>query len=64
VVFPSLLIHGKVEMDRIGGHARAPTKPHVLGVYDNDGVGYLSCARVSCVPRSSGGIRRGVCNIL
>jgi hypothetical protein len=29
---------------RIGSHARAPTKPSKLGVYDSGGVSYLSCA--------------------
>jgi hypothetical protein len=32
VVSPSLLIHGRVELDHVGGHARAPAKPHESGV--------------------------------
>jgi hypothetical protein len=44
VVSPSLLIHGGVGLDRIGGHARAHAKPHESGVYDSSGVGYQSCA--------------------
>jgi hypothetical protein len=64
VVTPSLLIHGGVGLDHVGGHAGAPTKPHESGVYDSGGVGYLSCVRGSYVPYSSGGIRHGVCGVL
>jgi hypothetical protein len=35
VISPSLLIHGRVGLDHVGGHARAPAKPHELGVYDS-----------------------------
>jgi hypothetical protein len=61
---PSLLFHGGVGLVHVGGHIRAPAKPCESGVYDNDGVSYLLCARRSCIPRSSGGIRRGVRSIL
>jgi hypothetical protein len=44
VVPPSLLFHGGVGLVRIGGHARAPTKPYEFGVYDSRVVSYLSCA--------------------
>jgi hypothetical protein len=47
-------------LSHVRGHARAPTKPHKLGVYNSGGICYLSCARRSCVPSSSGGIRHGV----
>jgi hypothetical protein len=55
VIFPSLLIHGGVGLDRIEGHTRARAKHLGSGVYDNDRVGYLSCARGCRVPYSDGG---------
>jgi hypothetical protein len=64
VVSPSLLIHGRVGLDRVGGHARAPAKPHESGVYDNGGVGYMLCARGSCICCSGGGIRHGMHGVL
>jgi hypothetical protein len=33
----SLLTHGEVGLDRIGGDARAPAKSYELGVYDSEG---------------------------
>jgi hypothetical protein len=44
VFSPSLLIHGRVGLDLVCGYARAPAKSNELRVYDNGGVGYLSCA--------------------
>jgi hypothetical protein len=64
VVSLSLLIHGGVGLDHIGGHARAPTKPRESGIYDSDEVGYLSCIQGSCIPCSGGGTRRGVYGVL
>jgi hypothetical protein len=64
VVSPSLLIHGGVGLDRIGGHARAHAKPRESGVYDSSGVGYMSCVQGSCIPCSAGGIRHGVRGVL
>jgi hypothetical protein len=37
VIFLSILFHGKVEFAYVGGHARAPAKPHKSGVYDRGG---------------------------
>jgi hypothetical protein len=51
-------------MDRIGGHARAPAKPHESGVYDNGGVGYMSCARGFCVSYYDGGIQHAMHDVL
>jgi hypothetical protein len=64
VISPSLLIHGGVGLDRISGHARAPAKSHELGVYESGSVGYLSCARGSCVSYSGRGIHHGVRGVL
>jgi hypothetical protein len=64
VAFPSLLIHGRVGLDRVSGHARAHAKPCDSGVYDGGGACDLPHARGSCNARSGGGIRRGVCSIL
>jgi hypothetical protein len=64
VASPSLLIYGGVELDRVGGHARAPAKPGESGVYDGDGGCDLPCARGSRIPRSGGGERRGMHDIL
>jgi hypothetical protein len=64
VASPSLLIYGRVRLDHIEGHARAPTKPCELGVYDSYKVGYLSCAQRSCIPYTDGGIRCGMHAIL
>jgi hypothetical protein len=55
VVTPFLLMHARVGLDCIGGHARDPAKPCESGVYDSSRVGYLSCVRGSCVPCSNGG---------
>jgi hypothetical protein len=62
VISLSLLFHGGVELARVGGYARAPTKPHESGIYDHDGVSYLSCARGLCVSCSGGG--GGVCHVV
>jgi hypothetical protein len=64
VISPSLLIHAGVGLDHVGGHLRAPAKCCELGVYDSNGVGYLSCVRGSYASCSSGGIRHGVRGIL
>jgi hypothetical protein len=60
----SLLHHGRVGWDRVRGYARAPTKPHGLGIYDRGGAHDLPRARGSCIPCSSGGIRCGVRDVL
>jgi hypothetical protein len=52
---PSLLHHGGVLLDRVRDHARAPTKPHESGVYDNGGARDLPCARGSSIPYFDGG---------
>jgi hypothetical protein len=44
VASPSLLNHGKVGLDRAGGHAREPAKPCESGVYDGGGAHVLMCA--------------------
>jgi hypothetical protein len=44
VASPSLLIYGGFGLDYVRGHARELAKPRESGVYDSDGVGYLSCA--------------------
>jgi hypothetical protein len=64
VISLSLLIHGGVVLDCVGGHARALTKPTKSGVYDSGRVGYLSCILGSCVPCSGGRIHHGVHGIL
>jgi hypothetical protein len=64
VVSLALLFQGGVMLACIGGHTRAPTKPRTLGVYDRDRVGYLSCARRSCISYFHGRICCGVRNIL
>jgi hypothetical protein len=51
-------------LDRIGGHARAPVKPHESGAYDSSGVGYLSCTRGSWISCLDGGIRCGMSSVL
>jgi hypothetical protein len=66
VISLSLLFIGGVELAHDGGYARAPTKPHELGVYDHGGVSYLSCAQesyISCSDGGWGGVRRGVLHI-
>jgi hypothetical protein len=60
VISLSLLFHGGVELARVEGYTRAPTKPHESGVYDCNKVSYLLCVRGSCISCSDGGIRRGV----
>jgi hypothetical protein len=52
---PSLLHHGGVLLDCVRDHARAPTKPHESGVYDNGGARDLPCARGSSIPYFDGG---------
>jgi hypothetical protein len=64
VVSLSLLFHGGVGLAHVGGHARAHAKSRKLGVYDNGGVSYLSCAQRSCISSPDGGIRHGVCGVL
>jgi hypothetical protein len=64
VVSLSLMFHGRVGLDRIGGHIRAPKKPCESGVYDSGGGSYLSCARRSHVPYSSEEIHCGVRDVL
>jgi hypothetical protein len=54
VAFPSLLIHGRVGLDRVGGHPRAPEKPCESGVYDGGGACDLSRAQGSRIPHSGG----------
>jgi hypothetical protein len=66
VASPSLLIHGGVGLDCVGGHARAPTKPCESGVYDDGGACDLSCTRGSRAPppHSGEGIRCAMHGIL
>jgi hypothetical protein len=64
VASPSLLIHGRVGLDHVGGHARAPTKLGESAVYDGSGACDLPRDRGSCIPSSGGGIRHGVHNVL
>jgi hypothetical protein len=64
VASPSLLNYGGVGLDYIRGHARAHAKPRESGVYDGGGARGLSLARGSCIPRSGGGIRCGMRDIL
>jgi hypothetical protein len=56
VVSPSLLNHGRVGLAHVGGHARSHAKPHESRIYDSGEADYLSCARGSRIPYSSGGI--------
>jgi hypothetical protein len=44
VASPSFLSHGGEGLDRIEGHARAPTKPRELGAHDGGGACDLSLA--------------------
>jgi hypothetical protein len=44
VASPFLQSHGGAGLDRIRGHARAPAKPHELGVYDGGRARELSRA--------------------
>jgi hypothetical protein len=55
VISLSILFHSGVGLAHIGGHARAPAESHKLGVYDSDGVSYLSCARGFCIFSPGGG---------
>jgi hypothetical protein len=64
VVPLSLMFHGRVELVHVRGYARAPTKPHELGVYDHGRVSYLSCAQGSYISCSGRGIRHGVHGVL
>jgi hypothetical protein len=41
--YPSLMMHGGVGLDHVGGHVSAAVKPHDSGVYDSGRFGYLSC---------------------
>jgi hypothetical protein len=64
VASPSLLNHGGVGLVHVRGHAKAPTKPHELGVYDGGRARNLPRARGSRIPYSDGGIRRGMHGVL
>jgi hypothetical protein len=64
VVSPSLLFHSIVELARVEGHTRTPTKPRKSRVYDCGGVCYLSCARGSGISSSGLGIRRSMSDVL
>jgi hypothetical protein len=59
-----LLFRCGVKLAHIGGYVRAPAKSHELGVYESGSVGYLSCARGSCVSYSGRGIHHGVRGVL
>jgi hypothetical protein len=60
VVSLSLMFHGGVGLSCVGGHTKAPAKPHKSGVYDSDGVSYQLCAWGSCISCSTGGIHHGM----
>jgi hypothetical protein len=60
----SLMFHGGVRLARVGGHVRAPTKSHKVGLYNSGGVSYLWCARGPCVSSADRGIRRCMHGIL
>jgi hypothetical protein len=64
IASPSLLNHGGVGLDHIGGHARAPTKPCESGVYDGGRARDLPRAQGSRIPCVSGGICRGLRGVL
>jgi hypothetical protein len=64
VASPSLLNHGRVGLDRVEGHARAPTKSHESEVYDGSGAHGLSRAQGSHIPHSGRGINRGMHDVL
>jgi hypothetical protein len=55
VASPCLLIHGRVGLDHIRGHARERAKPGELGVYGSGSACDLLHARGSHIPRSWGG---------
>jgi hypothetical protein len=55
VASPSLLIHGRIGLDHVGGHARAPIKPGRSGVYDGSRACDLPHARGSQSPVQAGG---------
>jgi hypothetical protein len=59
-----LLFHGRVGLDHVGGHTRAPAKLGELGVYDSGAACDLPRARGSFIPYLGGGICRDVCDIL
>jgi hypothetical protein len=64
VAYPSLLVPGRVGLDRVGGHARGPAKPCESRVHDDDGACDLPRARGSYIPCSGGGIRHSLRDIL
>jgi hypothetical protein len=55
VASSSLRNHGGVGLDRVGGHARAPSKSRELGVYDGDRAHDLPRSQGSHSPHSGGG---------
>jgi hypothetical protein len=64
VVSPSHLNHGRIGLVHVGGHARAPAKPHESRVYDGGGARDLLRASGSRIPCSDWGIRRGMRDVL
>jgi hypothetical protein len=64
VASPSLLNHGRAGLDCIEGHSRAPTKTHESGVYDSGGAHDFPRAQGSHIPRSGGGMRRDMHDVL
>jgi hypothetical protein len=61
---PSLPNYGGVGSDRIGGHIRAPTKPHESVVHDNGRAHDQPCTQGPHIPCAGRGICRGLCGIL
>jgi hypothetical protein len=53
-----------VGLDRIGGHASGPPKSHESRVHDGGRACGLPRNRGCCIPRSGGGISRGMHDIL
>jgi hypothetical protein len=64
VAFPSYQIHGRVRLDHVRGHARAPAKPYESGVYDCGRACDLPPAQGSHISHSGGGIHHGVRGVL
>jgi hypothetical protein len=61
---PSFLNHGRIGLDHVRSHERAPTKSHESGIYDSGEAHNLLHARRSFIPHSCRGIRRGMCGNL
>jgi hypothetical protein len=64
VAFPSSLIHARVGLDSVGGHARPPAKPCESGVYNGGGSYDLCMPEDPASPVQVGGICHGVHGVL